>query len=200
MKKPVPQSPEQSLVATLQEPVPQSLESIFKEYIEATRGGDTDAQRVFAMMQVQTLIRLAEELGHGAVLEPVRHVVYALAGLSEGATDPILKINRGRKGPANIKDQAFRAVAAVAMDQLMRSGLGKKAAAAEVARCLTKKAGRKGITAVQVAKWRETATTEHPEKNLIAARFKRLTQRVEASFDANYRNAAEHLTAQAPHR
>ena len=33
MKKLVPQSLEQSLVATLQEPVPQSLESIFKEYI-----------------------------------------------------------------------------------------------------------------------------------------------------------------------
>ena len=178
----------------------QSLESIFKEYIEATRGGDTDAQRVFAMMQVQTLIRLAEELGHGAVLEPARHVVYALAGLSGGATDPILKISRGRKGPANIKDQAFRAVAAVAMDQLMRSGLSKNAAAAEVARRLTKKAGKKGITAVQVAKWRETATTEHPDENLIAARFKRLTRGVEALFEANYRNAAEHLMAQAPRR
>jgi hypothetical protein len=45
MKKPVPQSPEQSLVATLQEPVPQSLGSIFTEYIEANRRGDTDAQR-----------------------------------------------------------------------------------------------------------------------------------------------------------
>ena len=60
------------------------------------------------MMQVQTLIRLAEELGHGAVLEPARHVVYALAGLSEGATDPILKINRDRKGPANITKRSAR--------------------------------------------------------------------------------------------
>ena len=90
MKKPMPQSPEQSLVATLQEPVPQSLESIFKEYIEATCQGDTDAQRVFAMMQVATLIRLAEELGHGAVLEPARHVIYALGGLSgrRNGSDP----------------------------------------------------------------------------------------------------------------
>ena len=75
----MPQSPEQSLVATLQEPVPQSLESIFKEYIEATCQGDTDAQRVFAMMQVATLIRQAEELGHGAVLEPARHVLVSIA-------------------------------------------------------------------------------------------------------------------------
>src|SRR5215471_797958 len=55
MKKPMPQSPEQSLVATLQEPAPQSLESIFKEYIEATCQGDTDAQRVFAMMLFRML-------------------------------------------------------------------------------------------------------------------------------------------------
>ena len=48
MKKLVAQSPEQSLAATLQEPVPQALESIFKEYIEATRRGDTDSQRVLA--------------------------------------------------------------------------------------------------------------------------------------------------------
>lgn len=138
-----------------------------------------------------------------SLLVPLRQLQYALHGLGRGNVEPMMApkkvAHRPRGSPAI---EAFRALAAVAMDLLVLAGVARKQAARDVARELSRMGYTDGpgkvITGERVEDWRDRVMQEWPAESEAAARFQRMKAQLEARFPSDRKAAARFLLGRLP--
>jgi hypothetical protein len=121
-----------------------------------------------------------------------------LHDLQRGKVADLLKPRKVARRPQDpTAKEAFRALAAVAMDLLMQGKVPRKRAAQQVARTLSRMGYQQGsggtISAQHVEDWRDRMSIERPVEYEPAARFHRLREHLQAGYPEDPVGAAHFL-------
>lgn len=166
----------------------------------------SDAGRTCIMMSLTAVDDYLMAILGGSeapLLIPLRQLQYALHDLARGKVMPLLKPKKVTSRPRDSAAiEGFRSFAAVAMDLFVQSGVGRKEAARDVARALSRMGYDNGpgkiITASRVEDWRDRMMKEPPERNMAAARFHRMKGELQERFPADLKAGARFLLDRLP--
>ncbi len=162
-----------------------------------------DGGRASAIMSLVAIGHYLTAVVGTGLTTPLRQLQYALHDLDRGKVGRLVERTKvSNRPPEAISVEGFRAFAAVAMDLMIQTGVGRKQAAREVARELCRLGYDDGpgrlITAGRVEDWRDRMLVERPAENAGAARFQRLKARVSGYAPSKLKDGAYLLSKQLP--
>lgn len=136
-----------------------------------------------------------------SIFLPLNQLRYALFDLERGKTVPLLTQKKIKHRPRDSSaKEAFRALAAVAMELFIKGKIPRNQAAKAVAKALSatgyENSIGKPITAKLVEDWRDRMKKENPKEYAPAGRFHRMVPQLESMFPNDPKSAAKYLLDQ----
>ncbi len=158
---------------------------------------------LFAFNELDDFLRVIFGIRNTSIFIPLNQLRYALHDLERGKVVPLLKPKKVKNRPRDsAAKEAFRALAAVAMDLFVKGKVPRKQAARDVAKSLSEMGYVNGpgkpITGPLVEDWRDRMITERPSQYLPAARYHRMLAGLTSRFPNDPITAARYLLASIP--
>jgi hypothetical protein len=158
---------------------------------------------LFTLAAVDDFLKVTLGIRDPSLFIPLAQLRYALHDLNRGKVVPLLAPKKVKNRPHDsASKEAFRALAAVAMELFIKGNVPRKEAARDVAAALSQMGYMNGpgkpITAKLVEDWRDRMTTERSTEYEPAGRFHRMRADLLAKFPNDPSAAARFLLSRIP--